>query len=99
MSDKEMDSFVSIGDIEYEPVRVFFDTSEPEPDVNWHGDFNINSVMYKDQELIGRISKDELVNLEERLTEELNASYEDGPEYEPPEPDEAQEWHDFDPDC
>ena len=67
-------TFVEIGEVEYDGCRVDFDSSPPEPDVNFGGDLEITSVEFKGKDLLDKMSKAELDNLLER-TDEYLCSY------------------------
>ena len=70
-------TYVELGDVEIDDVKVYYDSSPPEPDVNWAGGLDIESVMQGDVDIFGLLTANEVDNLEMRLTEYLNAYGED----------------------
>jgi len=70
-------TYVSVGDMEYNDVTVWFDSSPPEPDVGWPGGFDLERVMLGDRDLMGEMTDRELDDLSMRVQEDLNAYMED----------------------
>ena len=72
-------TYVEVDEQEYDGCRVDFDSSPPEPDVNFWGDLEITSVDFKGTDLLDKMSKAELDNLLERTDEYLCSYYGDDP--------------------
>ena len=70
-------TYVSVGDMEYNDVTVWFDSSPPEPDVGWPGGFDLERVMLGDRDLMGEMTDRELDDLSMRIQEDLNSYMED----------------------
>ena len=70
-------TYVEIDDIEYHPCVVNYDASQAEPDNNWAGGLDIESVMYKGEDLWGRMSPEAVEDLIQRTTDQLNEMAED----------------------
>ena len=62
---------------ELDPVRVYFNSSPAEPDVNWPGGLEIESIEYEGKDITAQVEGAELDSLAERIEEYLNASAED----------------------
>ena len=99
MPSGKLDTYVEVDGFEYRNVTVYYDESPAEPDVNWAGGFEITSIMYQEQDLLSSLPPGELALFSERVQEEVYQYEDDDGGWEPPEPDEAQEWYDYDPDC
>jgi len=89
-----------IGGEDYDDVEVFWEYQPAEPDVNIQAGVEINTILGKGGiDLTDSASEKELDVIAENLMEEMYRLQDDDGGWEPPEPDEAQEWYDFDPDC
>ena len=63
-------------------VNVWVDSSPAEPDVNWHGSFEVTSVELLDgTSIMGRMSDKEIFDLEEWLYQYECDSAEEDPRY------------------
>ena len=71
------DTFAEVAEVELHPVRVFFDSSPPEPDVNWGGGLDLESAEYHGRDVLPDMSQAEEEALLERLSEHLNSWAED----------------------
>jgi hypothetical protein len=66
---------------EVEPVEVFYEASEEEPDVNWPGGLDINRVIYQGESITDRVEDwEELQARAEADCAELVRAYYEGPE-------------------
>jgi len=68
------ETWVTVGEIELGGCRVFFDSSPPEPDVNFGGDLEVTSLEWRGRDVYHDMSPAEeealLVRLEEHLSGE-----------------------------
>ena len=62
-------------------VRVFYDISPPEPDVNWPGDLEIYAVVIEDDNIIDEISDEWLDLIKDQIAAEERADYYDRGDY------------------
>jgi len=69
--EQEVDTYLSLGDEDFNSVIVRFEVERPEPDVGFAGGIIVNSVMLGDKDLMVEMSERDLSELETRLTEEL----------------------------
>lgn len=62
---------VEVDDVEY-AVEVHYDSSGPEPDVNWAGGVEIESVIHRssDLDLTDRLSEDQLDAIAQEIVED-----------------------------
>jgi hypothetical protein len=66
----ETDTYCEINGVECD-VKVTWESSPEEKDVNWSGSFEVNGVWFEDQgNLINKMTTDELESLEQRMLEE-----------------------------
>ena len=70
-------TYVEVGGEELEPVQVWYDSSPPEPDVNWPGGFEVECVEHQGKDITGNISDAELESLRIRVLDDLTAQAED----------------------
>ena len=65
----EYDTYVEHDGTEFD-VKVHWEASPAEPDVNWPGSFEVTSVWYEDEgDIIDDLSAAELADLTERMQE------------------------------
>ena len=63
-----MDTYCVCDGEDLDHVNVWVDSSPAEPDVNWHGSFEVTAVELLDgTSIIGRMTTREIEDLEERL--------------------------------
>ena len=74
MKNKLGDSWFTYVELDGEEldVEVNYDASPAEPDVNWPGGLDIESVIYQGKDIFGRLTAEEVDNLLERTSEYLN---------------------------
>ena len=77
MSQYYMETYVEVCGEELDPCRVYFDASPAEPDVNWPGGLEIESIEYEGKDITSQVEGAELDSLAERIEEYLNACAED----------------------
>jgi len=65
-------TYVEVNDIELDPCKVWFDSSPPEPDIGFQGDFEIECVEYKGEDITAKVSTVEMESLAQRTIEHLN---------------------------
>ena len=70
-------TYVEVNDEEFYPVKVWFDSSPPEPDVGFGGGFEIECVEYKGKDITAKVSSEEMDSLTMRSIEHLDAMAED----------------------
>lgn len=70
-------TYVSVGDVEHDNVQVHFDSSPPEPDVNWPGGFELECAMLNGHDLMEDMTDEEIEQLSMRVQEELSSQIED----------------------
>lgn len=96
-------TFGTIGGEDYDDLTVYWEYQPAEPDVNIQEGAYINRVTSGDKDLTDLATETELDLLAERVLEDTFQAQDDDGGWEPEEwdgqPDEAQEWFDFDPDC
>ena len=71
------DTTCEVQEVELDPVRVFYESSPPEPDVNWGGDLEITGVEYQGREVGILMSVAEQRALLDSLNDYLNGLGED----------------------
>ena len=74
-------TYVEVEERELDPVEVWYDVSPAEPDVNWGGGLDIECVMYKGNDVLDKLSSEELDNLIDRTSEYLNTYHGEDPRY------------------
>jgi len=74
-------TYAVIDGVDYNDVVAEYDSSEPESDVNWPGNFEVTGVTVCGVEMIGYMSQDEIDSIAERLESKLSADGEDDPRY------------------
>ena len=70
-------TFVEVDEEELDPCKVYYDASPAEPDVNWPGGLDIESIEYKGHDVTSKVSDEEMDSLLMRTEEHLNAMAED----------------------
>lgn len=68
---------IEIDDVELDPVKVYYESSPPEPDVNWAGGLEILSVIYQDEDVMPKMSEKEIDALHDRLSDQLSWNAQD----------------------
>ena len=83
MKNKLCDSWFTYVELDGEEldVEVNYDASPAEPDVNWPGGLDIESVIYQGKDIFGKLTKEEVDNLLERTSEYLNTYGSEDPRY------------------
>ena len=83
MKNKLGDSWFTYVELDGEEldVEVNYDASPAEPDVNWPGGLDIESVIYQGKDIFGKLTKEEVDNLLERTSEYLNTYGSEDPRY------------------
>jgi len=71
------ETYVEVDGEEIDCVKCYFESSEPEPDVGWAGDFQLLSVMHGEVDIMDKLEQAEIDQLEMRIIEYLNAYGED----------------------
>ena len=69
--DQEFKTYAEVAEVERD-VIVYYDTSPAEPDVNWGGDLNIQSVECDGKDVWSQMSTEERNDLLERLNDHEN---------------------------
>lgn len=71
------DTYAEVQGVELDPVRVFYYVSPAEPDVNWAGDLEIESVEYQGRDVFPDMTDREQEAIREQINDWLIASAED----------------------
>lgn len=89
---------IEVDEVELDPVQVYYEASEPEPDVNWGGDLDVLSVIHKGVDVMPLLSVAELDRLRDDLGDHLNdLGSDDGYGdylYDRMKDDRLERWHD-----
>ena len=72
-----IETFATIDGVDYNTVEVYWEATPAEPDVNWPGSFEVNSVTVCGKEMVNCMTGDELDDLTKRLYEDECAACED----------------------
>ena len=99
-------TFGTIGGVDYDNLTVRWWYQRAEPDVNVQEGAEIQRIASGELDLTDLATEAELDLLAERILEDLFQQDDDDGGWDAEwytdydgQPDEAQEWHDFDPDC
>ena len=95
----ECKTFGTVGGENYDSLVVRYEYQPAEPDVNVQEGLELNSIEADGKDIYDLASEAELDLIAERILENIFQEEDDDRGWEPPEPDEAQEWYDYDPDC
>ena len=72
-----IESYAEVGEIELNPVKIWYDLSPAEPDVNWGGDLEITSVEYQGKDVLPDMSAAEVDAVLQQVSEFLTSYEED----------------------
>ena len=98
--DQTSDTYGTIGGMDFDYLKVQWWYQPAEKDVGVSEGVEINTVLDADgTDITDNATEMELALLSEKIMEDMYLLQDDDGGWEPPEPDEAQEWYDFDPDC
>ena len=73
MSEQKFITSITVRGVDYDDVVVMYETSPPEPDVNWAGGCDINAVCFGDRDLLDDMTSREV----DELVDHISTSYSD----------------------